>query len=33
LFGFDPNNHYRDLLVLFAFLVGFGAGVIAMVWV
>ncbi|KAI0250554.1 hypothetical protein BJV78DRAFT_1283166 [Lactifluus subvellereus] len=25
LFGFDPNNHYRDVLVLFAFIVSFGA--------
>ncbi|KAI0255316.1 hypothetical protein BJV78DRAFT_1119618 [Lactifluus subvellereus] len=33
LFGFDPKNYYRDVLVLFAFIVGFGAAVITVVWV
>lgn len=32
LFGFDLNNYYRDVLVLFAFIAGFGLGVIAIVW-
>jgi hypothetical protein len=33
LFGFDANNYYRDVLVLFAFIAGFGAGVVAVVWI
>ncbi|TFK45642.1 hypothetical protein OE88DRAFT_1669039 [Heliocybe sulcata] len=32
LFGFGVNNYYRDVLVLFAFIVGFAVGVIAVVW-
>lgn len=32
LFGFGANNYYRDVLVLFAFIAGFGIGVIAIVW-
>ncbi|KAI5120150.1 hypothetical protein M0805_003637 [Coniferiporia weirii] len=32
LFGFGANNYYRDVLVLFAFVAGFGAGVIGVVW-
>ncbi|RDX52876.1 ABC transporter [Lentinus brumalis] len=32
LFGFGANNYYRDVLVLFAFIVGFGVGVIFVVW-
>jgi len=32
LFGFDPKDYYRDVLVLFAFIVGFGAAVITVVW-
>ncbi|KIP10262.1 hypothetical protein PHLGIDRAFT_101348 [Phlebiopsis gigantea 11061_1 CR5-6] len=31
LFGFGSNNYYRDVLVLFAFIAGFGAGVILIV--
>ncbi|KAK0492058.1 hypothetical protein EDD18DRAFT_1080115 [Armillaria luteobubalina] len=32
LFGFGSNNYYRDILVLFAFIAGFGLGVIGVVW-
>ncbi|KAF9009506.1 hypothetical protein BDQ17DRAFT_1348227 [Cyathus striatus] len=32
LFGFGTNNYYRDVLVLFAFIAGFGLGVIGVVW-
>ncbi|GBE82781.1 Probable ATP-dependent [Sparassis crispa] len=32
LFGFGENNYYRDVLVLFAFIAGFGLGVIGVVW-
>ncbi|KAJ6500671.1 hypothetical protein C8R45DRAFT_76765 [Mycena sanguinolenta] len=32
LFGFGDNNYYRDVLVLFAFIAGFGVGVIMVVW-
>lgn len=32
LFGFGANNYYRDVLVLFAFIAGFGVGVIGVVW-
>jgi len=32
LFGFESNNYYRDVLVLFAFIAGFGVGVIGVVW-
>ncbi|RDB24157.1 putative ATP-dependent permease [Hypsizygus marmoreus] len=32
LFGFGLNNYYRDVLVLFAYIVGFGVGVIGVVW-
>ncbi|KAJ8091117.1 hypothetical protein PM082_024598 [Marasmius tenuissimus] len=32
LFGFGSNNYYRDVLVLFAFIAGFGVGVIGVVW-
>ena len=32
LFGFGLNNYYRDVLVLFAFIAGFGVGVILIVW-
>ncbi|THH31853.1 hypothetical protein EUX98_g2335 [Antrodiella citrinella] len=32
LFGFGANNYYRDVLVLFAFIAGFGLGVIGVVW-
>jgi hypothetical protein len=32
LFGFGLNNYYRDVLVLFAFIAGFGLGVIGVVW-
>ncbi|EPQ58693.1 hypothetical protein GLOTRDRAFT_115012 [Gloeophyllum trabeum ATCC 11539] len=32
LFGFGVNNYYRDVLVLFAFIVGFAVAVIAVVW-
>ncbi|KAF7359175.1 Abc transporter [Mycena sanguinolenta] len=32
LFGFGDNNYYRDVLVLFAFIAGFGVGVIVIVW-
>ncbi|KAL4251686.1 ATP-binding cassette subfamily G transporter, partial [Pleurotus pulmonarius] len=33
LFGFGSNNYYRDVLVLFGFIAGFGIGVIAVVWI
>ncbi|KAL0947638.1 hypothetical protein HGRIS_013726 [Hohenbuehelia grisea] len=33
LFGFGANNYYRDVLVLFAFIAGFGLGVIGVVMV
>ncbi|KAF9501097.1 hypothetical protein BDN71DRAFT_1439338 [Pleurotus eryngii] len=33
LFGFGSNNYYRDVLVLFGFIAGFGVGVIAVVWI
>lgn len=32
LFGSGANNYYRDVLVLFAFIAGFGIAVIATVW-
>ncbi|THG98054.1 hypothetical protein EW026_g4064 [Hermanssonia centrifuga] len=32
LFGFGSNNYYRDVLALFAFIAGFGLGVIGVVW-
>ncbi|RXW15568.1 hypothetical protein EST38_g10280 [Candolleomyces aberdarensis] len=32
LFGFGLNNYYRDVLVLFGFIAGFGVGVIGVVW-
>ncbi|KAJ7684484.1 hypothetical protein DFH06DRAFT_1073176 [Mycena polygramma] len=32
LFGFGANNYYRDVLVLFAYIAGFGLGVIGVVW-
>ncbi|KAI0333180.1 hypothetical protein GY45DRAFT_1320127 [Cubamyces sp. BRFM 1775] len=32
LFGFGANNYYRDVLVLFAYIAGFGLGVIFVVW-
>ncbi|KAJ7090414.1 hypothetical protein B0H15DRAFT_939000 [Mycena belliarum] len=32
LFGFGANNYYRDVLVLFAYIAGFGLGVIGIVW-
>ncbi|KXN92002.1 ATP-binding cassette sub-family G member 2 [Leucoagaricus sp. SymC.cos] len=32
LFGFGSGNYYRDILVLFAFIAGFGLGVIGIVW-
>ncbi|KAJ3849055.1 hypothetical protein EV368DRAFT_48052 [Lentinula lateritia] len=33
LFGFGQNNYYRDVLVLFAFIAGFGLSVIGVVWI
>ncbi|KAI9508809.1 hypothetical protein F5148DRAFT_1351131 [Russula earlei] len=33
LFGFDAQNYYRDVLVLFAFIAGFGVGVVVVVWI
>jgi len=33
LFGFSPNGYYRDVLVLFAFIAGFGVGVVTVVWI
>lgn len=32
LFGFGDNNYYRDVLVLVAYILGFGFGVIGIVW-
>lgn len=32
LFGFGENNYYRDVLVLFAFIAGFGIALITIVW-
>ncbi|PVG02198.1 hypothetical protein CPB86DRAFT_751576 [Serendipita vermifera] len=32
LFGFGANNYYRDVLVLFAFIAGFGIALITIVW-
>ncbi|KAF8839854.1 hypothetical protein BDN67DRAFT_931344 [Paxillus ammoniavirescens] len=32
LFGFVLDSYYRDVLVLFAFIVGFGVGVVGVVW-
>ncbi len=32
LFGFGQNNYYRDVLVLFAYIVGFAISVIFVVW-
>ncbi|KZT59752.1 hypothetical protein CALCODRAFT_515854 [Calocera cornea HHB12733] len=32
LFGFGDNNYYRDVLVLFAFIAGFGIALIGAVW-
>jgi len=32
LFGFESNNYYRDVLVLFAYIAGFGVSVIGIVW-
>ncbi|KAI6046690.1 hypothetical protein EDC04DRAFT_2626574 [Pisolithus marmoratus] len=32
LFGFDLNSYYRDVLVLFAFIAGFGLLLIGVVW-
>ncbi|KAG8217094.1 hypothetical protein J3R82DRAFT_5121 [Butyriboletus roseoflavus] len=32
LFGFDPTSYYRDVLVLFAFIAGFGIILIGVVW-
>ncbi|KAG8752015.1 hypothetical protein FRC14_007441 [Serendipita sp. 396] len=32
LFGFGENNYYRDILVLFAFIAGFGLALIGIVW-
>jgi len=32
LFGFGVNNYYRDVLVLFAYIAGFGISVIGVVW-
>ncbi|KAL5636267.1 hypothetical protein ACGC1H_004924 [Rhizoctonia solani] len=32
LFGFGENNYYRDVLILFAWIVGLGAGVVGMVY-
>ncbi|KAH9023839.1 ABC-2 type transporter-domain-containing protein [Lactarius pseudohatsudake] len=33
LFGFDEKNYYRDVLVLVAFIVGFAASVLTVVWI
>ncbi|KAI9452949.1 hypothetical protein BJY52DRAFT_1291187 [Lactarius psammicola] len=33
LFGFDEDNYYRDVLVLCAFIIGFAASVLAIVWI
>ncbi|KIM28831.1 hypothetical protein M408DRAFT_68953 [Serendipita vermifera MAFF 305830] len=32
LFGFGADNYYRDVLVLFAFIAGFGISLIGVVW-
>ncbi|KAF8162818.1 hypothetical protein B0H34DRAFT_693057 [Crassisporium funariophilum] len=32
LFGFGLDNYYRDVLILVGFIVGFGVGVIGIVW-
>ncbi|KAG8954684.1 hypothetical protein FRC04_011117 [Tulasnella sp. 424] len=32
LFGFGPNNYYRDVLVIFAFVAGFAVATIGTVW-
>ncbi|CAE7207667.1 unnamed protein product [Rhizoctonia solani] len=32
LFGFGENNYYRDVLILFAWIIGLGAGVVGMVY-
>lgn len=32
LFGYNANNYYRDILVLFGFIAGFAAAVIGVVW-
>ena len=32
LFGFGADNYYRDVLILFAFIVGFAVMVIFVVW-
>ncbi|KAG2020925.1 multidrug resistance protein 1 [Coprinopsis cinerea AmutBmut pab1-1] len=32
LFGFGLDNYYRDVLILFGFIAGFGIGVIGVVW-
>ncbi|EJU05788.1 hypothetical protein DACRYDRAFT_20168 [Dacryopinax primogenitus] len=32
LFGFGDSNYYRDVLVLFAFIIGFGIATITAVW-
>ncbi|KAH0830148.1 ABC-2 type transporter-domain-containing protein [Lanmaoa asiatica] len=32
LFGFDPSSYYRDVLVLFGFIAGFGIILIGVVW-
>ncbi|CAE6528385.1 unnamed protein product [Rhizoctonia solani] len=32
LFGFGENNYYRDVLILFAWIAGLGAGVVGMVY-
>jgi ABC-type multidrug transport system ATPase subunit len=33
LFGFDEKNYYRDVLVLCAYILGFAASVLAVVWI
>ncbi|KAI0282455.1 P-loop containing nucleoside triphosphate hydrolase protein, partial [Russula aff. rugulosa BPL654] len=33
LFGFTSTHYYRDVLVLFAFIAGFGVSVVAVVWI
>ena len=33
LFGFDAKNYYRDVPVLFAYIVGFAASVLVVVWI
>lgn len=32
LFGFDIDNYYRDVLVLFAFIAGYGGLLVLAVW-